>query len=588
MHFLLKVSILMILVSCQTKQQPFSEILDTYYEEYLALNPLEATNAGDYRYNDILPNYLTRERDKEVKAFYAKYSRLLQNYDRSSLSETDQTNYDVLKWECDITLSEPNFPDELMPLDQFWSFNLYFGQLASGQSSHPFRNTKDYQDWLKRLDGYLAWCDTALVNMQRGVARGYVLPKSLIEKTIPQWETLSKGPVEAHLFYMPLTAMPDTMSTEDRERITQSFRDIIANRVIPIHEKIYLYLKDTYLAAGLDASGYAAYPGGRAYYDYAIKYFTTTDKTAEEIFDIGMSEVQRISKEMYMIKEQVGFKGDIKGFFNYVRTKPELLPFTDPQQVIDNFNRIHETIKPYINVLFDLVPKTAFEVRRTESFREASASPEYHAGSLDGSRPGIFYVPVPDVYKYNTFADENTFLHEAIPGHHFQISLQQENQDLAKFRRLIGYSAYSEGWALYTESLGKEMGLYKDPYSYLGDLNWDMHRALRLVLDVGIHVKGWSREKAIQFSLDNEPEPEESIIREVERYMAMPGQALSYKIGQLKIIELRKLAEKELGTAFDIRQFHNHVLKYGGLPLSVLENKIQQWISRVKESSASE
>jgi len=271
--------------------------------------------------------------------------------------------------------------------------------------------------------------------------------------------------------------------------------------------------------------------------------------------------VTRIGQEMEKVKSQVGYEGDLKSFFDHVRNKKELMPFSDPQEVINNFYAIQEKMLPQVNKLFDLQPKTAFEVRRTEAFREASASAEYNPGSLDGTRPGIFYVPIPDVNKYNLFSDEDLFLHEAIPGHHFQISLQQENTALPSFRKDLWYSAYGEGWALYTESLGEELGLYQDPYQYFGMLGAEMHRAIRLVVDTGLHAKGWTREQAIQYSLDNEAESEASITSEIERYMANPGQALSYKIGQLRIRELRKKAETELGVAFDIKVFHRKVLE---------------------------
>jgi uncharacterized protein (DUF885 family) len=278
----------------------------------------------------------------------------------------------------------------------------------------------------------------------------------------------------------------------------------------------------------------------------------------------------------------VGYEGDLKSFFNHVRSLEKLIPFTDPQQVVDNFNAIHKKMKSRVDALFELQPKTKFEVRRTEAFREASASAEYSPGSLDGTRPGIFYVPIPDVTQYNVFSDEDLFLHEAIPGHHFQISLQQENTALPSFRKSLWYSSYGEGWALYCESLGKELGLYDDPYQYFGMLSAEMHRAIRLVVDTGIHTQGWSREKAIQYSLDNEAESEASIISEIERYMANPGQALSYKIGQLKILELRKKATETLGDGFDIKEFHAKVLESGCIPLQLLENKINSWIATKK------
>jgi uncharacterized protein (DUF885 family) len=305
--------------------------------------------------------------------------------------------------------------------------------------------------------------------------------------------------------------------------------------------------------------------------------------TADEIHQLGLTEVARISSEMEKIKQQVGYEGDLKSFFSHVRNKKELMPFKEPQEVIDNFNAIYEAMKPQLLQLFDTKPKTAFEVRRTEAFRENSASAEYNPGSLDGTRPGIFYTPIPDATKYNVYSDESLFLHEAIPGHHYQISLTQESTVLPEFRKMLWYSGYGEGWALYSESLGKELGLYTDPYQYFGMLGAEMHRAIRLVVDTGIHSKGWTREQAIQYSLENEAESEAGIISEIERYMANPGQALSYKIGQLKIQELRQRAETTLGTDFDIREFHNQILETGCVPLALLEDKINKWIEGVKK-----
>jgi uncharacterized protein (DUF885 family) len=281
------------------------------------------------------------------------------------------------------------------------------------------------------------------------------------------------------------------------------------------------------LPAGRASSGISAIPNGREYYEFQIQAFTTTGLSADEVFQLGQREVERILAEMEKVKKTVGFQGDLKSFFDHVRSKKELMPFKEPQQVIDNFNAIHRKMQPALKRLFNLVPKPAFEVRRTEAFREKSASAEYNQGSLDGSRPGIFYVPIPDIAEYNLYSDEDLFLHEAIPGHHYQISLQQENSKLPEFRRTLWYSAYGEGWALYCESLGKELGLYDDPYQYFGMLSAEMHRAIRLVVDVGLHAKGWTREQAIKYSLEHEAESESSIVAEIERYMAWPGQALS-------------------------------------------------------------
>jgi uncharacterized protein (DUF885 family) len=437
---------------------------------------------------------------------------------------------------------------------------------------------QDYDNWLHRVDGFVIWCDTAIANMRRGMATGYVLPKSLAEKMIPQWAAFDHGPVEKHHYYAPIALMPKDLPAADQTRLTKAYQQMVAEKIIPAYQRMRGFLEKEYLPACRASSGISAVPNGEQYYTHQIRTYTTTTMTADEIFKLGEQEVERLSQEMEKVKTQVGFSGDLKSFFDHVRKRKELMPFTEPNQVVENFNKIHETMKPQLAKLFDLVPKTPFVVKRTEAFREASASAEYVQGSLDGTRPGTFYVPIPNVREYNLYSDEDLFLHEAIPGHHYQISLQQENAQLPDFRRTLWYSAYGEGWALYCESLGSELGLYKDPYQYFGMLGAEMHRAIRLVVDAGIHAKGWTREQAIQYSLDHEAESEASIVSEIERYMAWPGQALSYKVGQLKIRALRAKAEQALGPKFDIRSFHKIVLEDGCLPLTVLEGKITRWI----------
>ena len=344
------------------------------------------------------------------------------------------------------------------------------------------------------------------------------------------------------------------------------------------------FLKEDYLPAGKEDFGIAKVtPLGQAYYNFQIKKYTTTTMTADEIHELGLSEVARIRGEMEEVKKEVGFEGDLNAFFEFVRTKKDLMPFTERPQVIAWYDSIHKVMLPQLDQLFSKQPKTEFEVRRTEPFREKSAAANYSPGALDGSRPGIFYTPIPVVTDYNIFNKESLFLHEAIPGHHFQVSFQQENENLPDFRRTLWYSAYGEGWALYVESMGRELGLYKDPYQYFGMLSSEIHRAVRLVVDTGLHAKGWSREAAIQYCLENEAIPIAKIESEIERYMANPGQALSYKIGQLKIMELRDKAEASLGEKFDIRAFHDQVLETGCIPLQFLEEKIDRWIDNTKK-----
>lgn len=586
--FLFLFALTTILQSCGKKEpvttdnKELSETLEHYYEERMKLFPMEATMAGDSLYNNILPNTLTDEYSEKVKSFFTKYKESLSKFKEDGLSENDKLSIALLKWECDINLEQLDFKENLMPLNQFTSLPLTIGQFASGSSAQPFKTVKDYNNWLQRLDAFNDWLITAEQRMKEGVSKGYVLPKSLTVKLLPQLKDLAETDLKNHLFYSPVKAFPESFTDAEKKDLTDKFTKILSDKLIPSFKNLYNYTNTDYLAASRATSGISAIPDGDKYYKHLIKRYTTTNMTADEIHQLGLKEVARLSAEMEKVKTQVGFKGPLKDFFNYVRNKKELMPFTDPQQVIDNFNAIHEKMKPNLEKLFDLKPKTPFEVKRTEAFREASASAEYNQGSLDGTRPGIFYVPIPDVKKYNVYADEDLFLHEAIPGHHYQVSLQQENTNLPAFRKTIWFNAYGEGWALYTESLGKELGLYTDPYQYFGMLSAEMHRAIRLVVDTGLHTKGWTREQAIKYSMENEAEPEESIVAEIERYMAIPGQALSYKIGQLKILELRAKAEKELGSKFSIKEFHNQVLDAGCLPLTVLEDKIDSWIDSKK------
>jgi uncharacterized protein (DUF885 family) len=571
---------LILFVACNTTHQKdkLHQLMKDYNEESLKIYPLNATFQGDTRYNDYLPNFLSNTFIEKEKEFYNRYRDALLKIDNKALDEEDILSKKVLLWECDINLKRLEYPVHLLPINQMWTLQLTMGQLAGGTSAQPFKSVADYQNWLLRVDDYLIWLASAEERMREGIEKGVVLPKSLIKKVVPQLYGMAFSEVEDHLFYSPIKNLPTDFLEDDKQSLRLAYQKMISEKVKPAYEKLHDFMAGDYMTSGRESSGFDAYDFGESYYDYAIKLYTTTSMNADEIHRLGISEVARLRSEMEKVKKQVGFEGDLNSFFDHVRTLPKLRPFTDPQQVINNFNAIHEKMKDQVDRLFSLQPKTAFEVRRTEAFREASASAQYNPGSLDGSRPGIFYVPIPDVSQYNIFSDEDLFLHEAIPGHHFQISLQQENTNLPDFRKTLWYSAYGEGWALYCESLGEELGLYDDPYQYFGMLSAEMHRAIRLVVDTGLHTKGWTREQAIQYSLKNEAEPEASIISEIERYMANPGQALSYKIGQLKIQSLRAQATEVMGEAFDIREFHRLVLESGCIPLALLEEKIENWI----------
>ena len=573
-----------IFLSCKSESNislEINKVFENYYQENLKLYPLNATRQGNILYNDFLPNNLTDEFRNKEKIYYSNYFNQLKNFDDNKLNKDDKLSKKVMLWECTRNLERLDFNEHLTPINQMWTLQLDIGQFAAGLSAQPFKTIKDYNNWLKRIDDYLLWLKSVEDRMREGIENGHVLPKSLIKKVIPQLEVILNPDLNLNLFYSPIRQFPSFFSDKEKSTLKKDYKNMVLNKIIPAYKVLHEFMKNEYLKFGRDSSGIDALENGLNYYNYSIKLYTTTNMTADEIHNLGLSEVGRISSEMESIKDKVGFKGDLKSFFNYVRELDQLIPFNEPSQVIDNFNSIHLKMMPQVNSLFGLQPKTSFEVRRTEAFREKSASAQYNSGSLDGTRPGIFYVPIPNVDKYNFFSDEDLFLHEAIPGHHFQISLQQENQSLPSFRKSLWYSAYGEGWALYSESLGTELGLYDDPYQYFGMLSAEMHRAIRLVVDTGIHTKGWSREEAIQYSLDNEAESEASITSEIERYMANPGQALSYKIGQLKIRELRSKAEKKLGEKFDIKIFHEKVLESGCIPLELLEEKIEKWISSV-------
>ncbi len=587
---LLTIFIMITVVSCNSlnsasgsDHEKINGLFFNYYEARLKFYPIDATTNGDNRYNDLFLNTISQSHRNELRKFYRGYLDSLLLFDRAAMEYNDQISFDVLKWECEINLEGLKYHDELLPINQFWSLTLTMGQLGSGQGIQPFKTVKDYHDFLSRINGFSQWADTAVQNMRMGILKGYVLPAVLAERVIPQLSAMTIDDATSLIFYYPIQHFPTEFSGEEKSRLTEDYSRAIREKLIPSYQKLLDFFQKEYLPASRSTAGIASVPDGTDYYNYLIKQSTTTEMTADEIFELGNREVARIREEMGKIKEQVGYKGDLKSFFEYLYKDQQFFPFKTPQEVLDGYEVIHTKEMPQVNKMFSLQPKTKFEVRQTEAFRSASASAEYQQGSADGSRPGIFYAPILDATKYNATGMETLFLHEAIPGHHFQISLQQENESLPAFRKFIWFNAYGEGWALYSESLGEELGLYTDPYQKFGNLSDEMHRAIRLVVDVGLHVKGWTREQAIQFSLDNEAIDYAGAAAEIERYMAIPGQALSYKIGQLKILELRAKAQKELGDQFSYPEFHEVMLRNGCLPLAVLESDFNNWLKEKKE-----
>lgn len=565
-----------------------SVVLNDYYETRARLIPIEATQNGDNRYNDKLPVDFTDSYLDSLRSFYSDYLHKISSFNRDKLNNNDQISYDIFKREMEISLEGVNLhfsvnsvtmPNlQYMPFNQFEGIPLYLGQMGSGTGIQPFKTVSDYDNWMRRAGGFGAWADSAIVYFRRGMANGYTLPGCLVLKMIPQMQAMVSADARKSLFYGPANLIPANFSISDKARVTEDLKKLINETLSPAYQRLADFLQKEYLPASRSSIGFDALPDGNKLYDYLIRYWTTTNKTAEEIYQTGLSEVKRIREEMEQTKREAGYSGDLSSFFTFMKTDPRFMPFKTPEEVLDAFRKIQKTIDPNLKKLFGRKPKMAFEIRQTEAFRAASASAEYNPGAPDGSRPGIFYVPILDATKFNiTSGMESLFLHEAIPGHHYQIALQMEDTLLPKFRRFAWYGAYGEGWALYCESLGKELGLYTDPYQHMGALGDEIQRAIRLVVDVAMHQKKMTRTEAIKYMMDNEAISQDAATAEIERYIGNPAQALSYKTGAMKIRELRDRYSDELGSHFKISAFHDEVLKDGCMPLDVFERKMDVW-----------
>ena len=552
-------------------------LLNSYWEERMKLFPTDATANGDNRYNDKLTITIAESFRDSLGRFYKKYLDSLNNIDTAGLSRSDMMSYGLFNYEMNMGIEGLHYPTHLAPISQFWAFTLEFPQLGSGTGNQPFKTVADYDNWLKRLSVFPAWTDTAIVNMKKGISTGWVLPKALVVKILPQLNGVVVKNDSTSIFYGPIKTFPKDFSDADKARLTAAYKKAIAEVVNPNYAKLAKFFEEEYLPKSRATSGIGSVPLGNEYYLYCIKYWTTTDLTPDSIYETGLAEVGRIESEMNKVKDAVGFKGELADLFKYIEKDPKFFPFKTKQQVLDSFWAIKKKEDPQLKSMFLNTPKTEFTIRETEAFRAASASAEYNQGSADGSRPGIFYVPILDPAKFNSTGMPTLFLHEAIPGHHYQISLQQESNGLPAFRRFSWYGAYGEGWAHYCETLGKGLGLYEDPYQYLGHLGDAMHRAIRLVVDIGIHYKGLKREDAIRYMMEHESISERDATAEIERYMAIPGQALSYKIGQMAILNERKDYETKLGSKFNLASFHDEVLKDGCVPLSLLHEKMVDW-----------
>jgi uncharacterized protein (DUF885 family) len=552
-------------------------------EASLKRNPVSAIFRGDLRYADHLGAYLTDAFTAAERAAAEADLAALGRIDRAKLTAVDQIAYDVFETNTRITL-RGYAPDLLkiqrdLPMDHFSGFQTFYPDFASGQGAAPFKTLLDYENNLKRNAEYAAVLDRAIGLFREGMKDGIVQPRLVVDNMIGQFDNLIKEGVEGSTFAGPLKTFPASISAADQARLRTAYATQIRDVILPAEQRVRDFLANEYRAKARESVGVSAMPGGAKLYAYLIEQNTTLPLTADAVHTLGLSEVARLLKDMRVQKDAVGFKGDLPAFFTYLRTDPKFAPVS-AEKLREGYQAIEARIYTRIPEQFSLVPKTKLEIRAVPAFKEKTeAGGSYQGGTPDGTRPGVFYYNTYDLPSRYTWEMETLFLHEGVPGHHFQISLAQENTALPAFMRFGGNTAYVEGWALYSESLWKELGVETDPYQRMGGLNDEMLRAMRLVVDSGIHAKGWTRDQAIAYMLANSPMARTDATAEVERYIAIPGQALAYKIGQLTIARTKAKAKAALGAKFDPRGFHAQVLDTGALPMPVLEKKIDRWIA---------
>ena len=555
-------------------------------EASLKRNPLQALFRGDYRYADRLGDLFSDAHYQGERAAAEHDLAALGAISRGELSQDDQLAYDVFQFQTKDTLRglQPDLIvlDEALPMNHFFGLHTEYPTLASGQGGAPYTSVQDYENSLKRNRDFASNIDEAIVQWRKGEAEGVVDTKLTVRNMIEQLDNQLKLKPEDSPYWGPIKAFPKSVGPADRERLTQAYRSSITGVIYPALTRMRDFLQNDYLAHAREGVGLMYMKGGDALYRYEVQSTTTLPMTPEQIHQLGLSEVARITKGFEKVRQEVGFKGDLHAFFDYMRTSPKFAP-KSREQLNQDFYRIKAAVDTKVPQYFSLVPKTPLVIRPYPVFREKfEAGGSYENGTPDGSRPGTFYFNAYDLPSRFTWEETTLFLHEGEPGHHFQISLAQENKSLPNFMRFGGNTAYVEGWALYSETLGYDMGFYKDPYQRFGTLNDEMLRAMRLVVDTGIHSKGWTRDQAISYMLSHSGESKTDATAEVERYIAIPSQATAYKVGALTIQRLRDKAKAALGTKFDIREFHAQVLDSGALPLAILEAKIDHWIAAKK------
>ncbi|WP_190282609.1 DUF885 domain-containing protein [Rhizorhabdus histidinilytica] len=551
-------------------------------EASLKRNPISGMFRGDMRYADRLGDYVSDDYYAGEKAAAEADLAALHKIDRSKLTPTDQIAYDVFQWQTEVTLKgfAPDLIDvtKVQPVDHFSGFHTFYPGFASGGGAAPFRTVQDYENNLKRHRDYVVMVDRWIERFRQGMKAGVVEPKLVVNNMIDQLDLQIAQGIEGSTFYGPVKEFPADIPAADQARLRAATAAAIRDGIIPAYQRFRAFLKNEYLPVARDSVGLVGLKGGDKLYAHLIEVNTTLPLKAEDVHELGLKEVARITAEMEKIKAQVGFKGSLAEFFVYLRDDPKFQP-PSAEWLRDEYFRIGKRVDQRIPEQFSLVPRSPLEIKAVEPYREKTeAGGSYQQGTPDGSRPGVFYYNTYDLKSRTTPGMETLYLHEAVPGHHFQISLAQENEALPAFMRFGGNTAFVEGWALYAETLWKDLGMETDPYQRFGGLSDEMLRAMRLVVDTGIHAKGWSRDQALDYMLTHSNIGKADATAEVERYIAIPGQALAYKIGALTILKLKAKARQELGAKFDPRAFHAQVLDTGALPMSVLEAKIDAWI----------
>ena len=556
-------------------------------EAELKRNPIEALSRGDLRYADKLGDPFSDAHFDAERAAAASDLVKLRAIDRSRLDATDQLAYDTFEWQTRESLrlltDKPLLLSlEVRPIDHFSGVHLWYPDIASGKGAAPFNTVADYENNLKRNAQYAALLDECIARFRQGVREKIVQPRLTIRNVIDQLDAQIGQGIENSTFYGPVRQFPASVPAEDQKRLRAAYAAQIKTVLIPAETRLRNFLKSEYLPAARTSIGLSKMKDGAKVYEYLIESNTTLPLTAEDVHQLGLNEVDRIRRELAEQQKIVGFKGSPKQFFAFLRSSPRFQP-KSAVALRDGYIAIKAKVEKRIPEQFSIFPRTPLEIRPVPAYQEKTAAGgSYNPGTADGKRPGVFYYNTYDLPSRLTWEMETLFLHEGEPGHHFQISLAQENARLPNFMRYGGNTAFQEGWALYSESLWRQLGMETDPWQRIGGLNDEMLRAMRLVVDSGIHAYGWSRQKSIQYMLDNSPESVTDATAEVDRYIAIPGQALAYKVGQITISNCKVRAMQALGPKFDAKAFHAQVLNTGALPMTVLERKIDAWIASQK------